>query len=255
MADGAASTRSVLFVAGTARSGTSALTDLLNAHPAIVIGQERYFNLVSPGAYDRLTPDLFDDDRFLHPTPDETHNHQWRDNGEYVAHLRDKLRRARIVGDKVPNYFARTEMLFERFPGSRMLLITRDPVRVADSWKRRMLDPADTTWHAGPEKAIEQWNIGQGAMLYLCQTLPDRVGMVVYERLFGGDARGLERLCDWLGAGPPDEHMYECFGRATADWSARVTRPFVLTPAERAHVERTARHDVRRDLLTLAITG
>ena len=251
--DAPGASRSILFVAGTARSGTTALADLLNAHPAIVIGQERYFGLVAPGADDRLTPDLFDEHRFLDPTPDETHNFQWRDDGAYAEHLREKYRRARLVGDKVPNYFSKAGVLFERFPASRLLLITRDPVRVADSWKRRMLDPADATWHAGPEKAIEQWNIGQVAMLHLCAHHPERVGLVAYERLFSGGPERLERLCAWLGAGPPDDHMRGFFSDATEAWNTRLSRPIVLTPSERAHIEHTARFDVRRDLLGLAL--
>ncbi|MGY2701665.1 sulfotransferase [Nocardioides sp. HB32] len=39
----------LLFLVGLARSGTTALLHVLNAHPEVVIGMERYKRVVSGG--------------------------------------------------------------------------------------------------------------------------------------------------------------------------------------------------------------
>ncbi len=83
---------------------------------------------------------------------------------------------------------------------------------------------------------------------------PDRIGVVVYERLLSGDRAQLDALCDWLGAGPPDDWMSSYYSQITEGWANRRARPLTLTPAERELVERTARYDLRVKLLELALS-
>ena len=110
-----------LLVSGIARSGTTALTDLLNAHPGVVIGQERFFNLVTPERIREMDETLFEPGRFLEPERAETHNTGWRSDERYVSFLRHKFARATVIGDKVPNYFWHAERMFAILPASRML--------------------------------------------------------------------------------------------------------------------------------------
>ncbi|NEP86465.1 MAG: sulfotransferase [Okeania sp. SIO2C2] len=48
-----------LFVCGCARSGTTAITKLLNAHPLIAIGVERYKHYAKQDLIHKLSPALF----------------------------------------------------------------------------------------------------------------------------------------------------------------------------------------------------
>ncbi|MCB9942923.1 MAG: sulfotransferase [Geminicoccaceae bacterium] len=241
-----------LFIAGNARSGTTALTELVNSHPSIVAGMERYFNLASPARCGELVSELFDNRRFFDPSPDETHNFRWRDDAKYVAFLRDKYARAEIVGDKVPNYFWHAERLFEIFPRSRMLLITRHPLRVADSWKRRQVDASDLNWEAGAADALRQWNLGHEKMVELVLRYGSRFGVVVYEDLFSGAMHHFNRLLSWLDAGPPSEWTMSFHKRATGGWSEREDRDLLLTDAEQEMVVDGARFDLRERLVRLA---
>ena len=241
-----------LFVAGVARSGTSALTDLLNAHPAIVIGMERYFNLVTDARYRQLDRHLLEPARFLSPVEDETHNFRWRDDEKFRGFLEHKLATARIVGDKVPNYYCFADHLLSTFPGSRMLLITRDPLRVADSWKRRQTDPDDTVWHAGADVGLRQWNGGHRRMLAVARRYPERVGVVVYEELFSGHDTTFSRLLDWLDAGPRNTWTDETFRSMTDGWSSRLSARLTLSDEEQAHVRSEANVAIRHELIELA---
>ena len=241
-----------LLVSGIARSGTTALTDLLNAHPGVVIGQERFFNLVTPERIREMDETLFEPGRFLEPERAETHNTGWRSDERYVSFLRDKFARATVIGDKVPNYFWHAERMFAILPASRMLLITRHPLRVADSWKRRRLDPADTVWGAGAKQAMAQWNAGHEKMVELVRRYGSRMGVVVYEDLFSGAVHHFNRLLSWLDAGTITRHTMEFHNRATAGWADREDRDLLLDEGEIEMIVNGANLELRDELVALA---
>ncbi|MEZ5825624.1 MAG: sulfotransferase [Geminicoccaceae bacterium] len=241
-----------LFVAGIARSGTTALTDLLNAHPGMLIGQERYFNLVSPGRIGEIGPHLFEAERYFDPVPDETHNFRWREDERHVAFLQEKVRRVEIMGDKVPNYFWHAERLFAALPRSRMLLVTRHPLRVADSWKRRKVDPEDTVWSAGVRTALAQWNAGHEEMVKLVRRYGPQMGVVVYEDLFSGAPHPFNRLLSWLDAGAITQHTLDFHARQTAGWEEREGRDLILDEEETEMVVNGAKFELRDELVALA---
>ena len=88
------------FVLGTARSGTTAMADLLNAHQRVCIGIERYKYLVNRTK--ALDPALFEEERFFAIDPSET-NILPRPGGlaEAYATMRAKWPGALVVGDKL----------------------------------------------------------------------------------------------------------------------------------------------------------
>ena len=61
-----------LFVGGLARSGTSALTELLNGHSEIAIGMERYKYLFGNGELFTRGEELFEKQKFFEWSPTET---------------------------------------------------------------------------------------------------------------------------------------------------------------------------------------
>ena len=241
-----------LFIAGIARSGTTALAELVGAHPNIIMGVERYFNLVKNERFRELKPELFLSQRLFQPVPDETHNYRWREDERYVRYLRAKYETAKVIGDKVPNYFVYANHLFATMQEARMLLITRDPLNVADSWKRRKMDSSDTVWDSGPEIASRQWSEGHKRMIEVAETYAERIGVVVYEDLFSGDRKTFERLLAWLDAGPLNPWAMDYYQRAVKDWQQRAERELTLTAAEREIVDRQADRDLQRSLIALA---
>ena len=244
--------RETLFVAGVARSGTSALAKLLSAHPAIVVGMERYFKLACESRYQELDASLFKPARFLSPIEDETHNFSWGGDTKYRNYIERKLDTARIIGDKVPNYFCYADHLFAGMPSSRMLLITREPMGVANSWKSRMLDPEDRVWDAGADRGISHWISGHRIMLNMVRKYPKRMGVVVYEDLFSGDDATFHRLLDWLNAGPANRWMLDYHQSETAGWRARQEQKPVLNEEECRMVETSAVMELRQELIDRA---
>ena len=193
--------RRYLFISGVARSGTSALTHLLNAHPEIVLGVERYkFLLMRDEHRAAVSPALFGPDRFLAWSPEDT-SVRPRPPADPAA-FRAKLLRAAYVGDKGPRLLTRVRALDGWFPGCRMIFIFRDPVRVAASWSARARNPADARWSAERDdrKAVRAMNLNFDLAARLAAERPDRFLPVCYEAVFDpADDTAIRALIDWLG--------------------------------------------------------
>ncbi len=182
-----------LFVAGCPRSGTSALTFLLNEHPQLAIGFERYKRLRA-----QLDPFHFTPQQFFSPVAAETDIRG--------ALLYERLRArweegsVRLIGDKVPLYTRVLPRLLERFPGACVLVLVRDPLDVARSFDRRAADPGDW-WPAENDHtlALSMWNDALAAVREV-DAQHERVALLPYEPLFSGDQQWLEMLLDFLEA-------------------------------------------------------
>jgi hypothetical protein len=140
-----------LFIAGCPRSGTSALAFLLNEHPQLVLGFERFKRVRA-----QLDPFHFTPAQFFSPVAAETDI-----RGELLyERLRARWERGSVtaIGDKVPLYTRVLPQLLERFPDGRMVVMVREPVDVAASFRRRAADPQDW-WPAGNDHrlAVAMW--------------------------------------------------------------------------------------------------
>ncbi len=60
----------ILFVSGVGRSGTSALVNVLNTHPEILMGQERFFWTIRNNT---ISTAHFAKERFLDVREEDTH--------------------------------------------------------------------------------------------------------------------------------------------------------------------------------------
>src|ERR1700704_3355467 len=112
-----------LFIAGCPRSGTSALTFLLNEHSQLAIGFERYKRLRA-----QLDPFHFKAEQFFSPLTAETDI-----RGELLyERLRARWEDGTVtaIGDKVPLYTRVLPQLLDRFPRARVLVLVRDPLEV-----------------------------------------------------------------------------------------------------------------------------
>ena len=182
----------ILVVGGCPRSGTTALVRLLNSHPDILLGDERYYWPFDEG---RVSEALFERDRFLDLREEDRH---WREGrapfppGDTGA----AYDRARIVGDKYPPLARAAEAIDRALPRAEIVWIVRNPLSVAESYEARRRD-GDDAWHFGAERALADWNDSVRAA---CMA-GGRVLIVTYERLFASGA-GAARLFEALGLDP-----------------------------------------------------
>lgn len=194
---GAAPTPRVLFVTGIGRSGTTAMADLLNAHPSVCIGIERYkFKFLRRGDFEghEFTPERFfdfreDDTNILPSLPG-----RWR---RIYARLEDKLPRSTVVGDKIPNLFEKFSECRTVFPQARWIYMLRDIEGVAASWTARALNPNDR-W---PEKndfraAVRVWNRANAMVLKMPA---DTMMIVDYDAFFSGNRAARRAVLDFIG--------------------------------------------------------
>jgi glycosyltransferase involved in cell wall biosynthesis len=209
-----------LFIAGCPRSGTSALAFMLNEHPQIVLGFERFKRVRA-----QLDPFHFTPAQFFAPAAAETDI-----RGELLyERLRERWARGTVtvIGDKVPLYTRVLPQLLERFPRGRMVVMVRDLEDVAASFRRRAADPQDW-WPAENDHrlAVQMWNealaaareaerFGEG----------ERIFLLPYEPLLAGEERWLDALLAFVGL-PPTERLRAEHRRLAAEWRARGAARF-----------------------------
>ena len=243
--------KSFLFVCGTHRSGTTALTDLLNSHPRILLGQERFYNLVDDRKFHKWDNEQFSPRVFLNPVESETHNFQWKQDIQYYTGLWAKYLMAKVIGDKVPDYFLYIDHLASAFGSAKFLFISRNPIDVANSWNARFHDPDDTVWSSDYASAIESWNYAHCVVSERYPHLAKRIAVVSYERLFSYDEEYLDRLAKFIGASEESRPMFEFYKSQTKNWTAlaRKARSH-LTREQVSYIERNAKTSVREELLS-----
>ena len=174
--------RRFLFLCGVGRSGTTALGTLMNLHPRVAVGVERYKLLAMRSqTLAQFTPALFSYDRFFSFEPQDTNV---KAVPIYEA-LKDKYRDALYVGDKVPRYYTKLRILNERFDRPWIIYIVREPGAVARSWNARADNPKDG-WPADNDyrKAVAEWNAANRIALSQLQRTPERFLVVCYDDLF-----------------------------------------------------------------------
>lgn len=231
----------LLFLAGLARSGTTALLHVLNAHPEVVVGMERYKRVVS-GGIDRLGPELFTKERFFDFSDGETNQDpeeaaRW---GVDYAALEAKFDRATYVGDKMTT--VRFDAVHQRLPGARFVFIVRDVDQVASSWDRRAQDTSDH-WpeRADARASVERWNTSLRRIRRSVRRHPDLACVVEYGRFFGDpDATSLQGVLDFLGL-PWEPGIAAEFDRVHQQYVGDVAgRDRTLSPGLRAFVDEIA---------------
>ncbi|HTD57255.1 MAG TPA: sulfotransferase, partial [Solirubrobacteraceae bacterium] len=223
-----------LFVAGCPRSGTSALVFLLNEHPQLAIGFERFKRVRA-----HLDPFHFAPAQFFSPVLAETDI-----RGELLygrLHERWRSGSVSVIGDKVPLYWRVFPQLLERFPEGRIVLLVREAEDVAASFARRAGDP-DDWWPAENDHtlAVRMWNEAlERARDAERGGYGERVFLLPYEPLLAGDERWLAALMGFVGLSLTVSVRAEQ-RRLAQRWSTRADR---VEPSSelRAYVE--ARRD------------
>jgi len=188
--------REFVFVAGCSRSGTTALTQLLNRHPDVAIGYERFREI---GWRGELNPALFEPERFRDFRPEDGRPSFVGDPmREPVLH---KIHAARVVGDKIPQLVENLEQL-DRFREAKVIFIIRDPFSIALSFNVRAENDRDVPWE--PERnyvaAVREFNDSLRFLLAYRET--GRPWLVVeYNNLFI-HGHGADDVWKFVGVDP-----------------------------------------------------
>ena len=225
--------RRVLIVCGVARSGTTALARVLNAHPLVCIGLERYkFQWYRGRAFG---PRLFDKNRFFHFQPGDT-NVRPEAHPSYAtlyAAMEAKWDVACVVGDKIPHAFLRMEEFDAAYKCARYLYIFRHIDGVAASWKARAQNELDQGWlrSDGCQKAVVAWNDGNKLMLERLSRYCTRIQVIDYDRFFSGEGTELTRLCSFLEL-ETNSSLSDAFVGSALDHQTIISKRLDLLDAE-----------------------
>jgi hypothetical protein len=238
--------RDYLFVCGCARSGTSLVTDLLTMHQDIAIGMERYQRLVTQEP-EGFEPALFEPERFFDVRPGDTF-YDDLEHFEHYGRIRDRYAKARLVGDKVPRLYEQYERIAQRFPGARVIFVTRELPAVAASARARATDPTDSLWprERGVASAIREWTEAHESTLAAFDDLP--IFVLRYETLV--KAPDVAPLLAFLGLEDDDgisDMLGWIAGRSTELEVERVAAS--ASPAQETDARlRRVGHEVRAQL-------
>lgn len=250
--------RKHLFVCGIGRSGTTAMAQLLNLHDEIVIGVERYKNvLLKQALTPELLSELFSFDRFFSPQPGDTNVSL--DKGRYAEvydAARPKFAGARLIGDKVPSLYRRIAALAAADPDCKIIYMLREPAEVALSWDQRARRVGDS-WPESNDffAAVDAWNGAVKTALINKKTLGNRLSIVAYDDIFGRKAfETWNALQGWLEVTPAVNDATRAF---LEDSMRRVVEaePKKLDAKQQAFLEQTANMENFRKLREFAIGG
>lgn len=228
--------RSFLFVGGCVRSGTTAITRLLNSHPEVIVGEERYI-----GAWGKHTvrADHFEKDRYL--------DYQEGDSTRGLYKFRDEAKRfgtERYVGDKHPFVFWLYRDFEKHFPGSRVVYILRNPVSVVESAQKRADDP-DDNFNLDGWRTVDFWNDSiERTLAAISRGM--KILVVCYEDVFASRDRA-SVIYRTLGL-DPDKADWPRVDRLLARASKEANREVSRNEPLRKHVAVTASFDGYRDL-------
>ena len=242
----------LLFVAGLGRSGTTALAEVLVAHPEIALGIERYKRLY-PRDDQPVTADLFSEQRFF-DFSDELTNLTPEQAPEWAGHygaMHAKWPTARYVGDKM--VAIRLQHVWESLPEARFVCIVRDLEPVAASWQARAADPDDLGWSADADarKAVSAWNRSLRRVRRAVRQRPDRAVVVEYDRFFADpEGASLGAVLSWLGL-TRTVGTDAAFARAHETYVEKIApKRRTLSPDTLAFLDEHAERDVWEQVTT-----
>lgn len=236
-----------LFISGCDRSGTTAVVRLLNIHPDICLGMERYKGLInSKDKLKTLNVSRFEKKNFFNIKDEET-NIQW---DYFYSALDKKYISSRYVGDKVPRYFQVYDHLNLEFKMAKHIFLVRDPVEVASSWKVRAADSKDVNWISSNDvsRSIEVWNSSLKIAYKKMKSGDLNIMFVSYSDLFSGNELTLASILDFLGL-PASKIISLKFKEITSSWSERAGKDTALTELEVEFVHRNANTDLAKHAL------
>lgn len=238
-----------LFISGTPRSGTSAITELLSAHTNIALGMERYKKLFNPNLVNRA---LFEEKKFFDYDPIETNVLlEGAKYDKYYKNLKEKYAQSTIRGDKYPFLYKNYHTLDAIFGDEvTFIYIVREPYRVASSWNVRAKKPKDK-WPLENDYSVsvKHWN---DANMRTIKAMKKGYNIIVveYEKLYNNqrDDNYLESILKRLNLGL-DEGILKEYDKQINEYNKKIKdKPLDLDEEQKAFIDE---HIDRSLLLTL----
>ncbi|WP_122894011.1 sulfotransferase family protein [Arcobacter peruensis] len=187
-----------LFIAGCARSGTSALAQLLGSNDKVVMGMERFGHLYNKNKFE-ASADLFETKRFLTIEDGDTFYTDLEKFHAWDPNIIKKLESVNYeyIGDKRPEIYEVYDEMFNTFPDSKIIFIYRNLYEVAASWNKRA--EAKENWPATKDfkKAVYAWNDSLRLTVEAIDKYPNQIACIRYEDVFV-NAIDLKPLYAWL---------------------------------------------------------
>lgn len=174
--------RQTLFVSGVARSGTTALVNVLNQHPRILVGTERFFGRIKNQT---LTQDMFAREAFLFPKRERSESQGFHLDGQDLVR---KFNCATAIGDKFPGLYRHFDYMFDTFPEATHIYIFRNPFSVLESFEARK-ERAGDNWSRGWRAGLEEWNESLGKVAALPDDRLEKFLFLPYEDVLSSAER------------------------------------------------------------------
>lgn len=191
-----------LLVTGTARSGTTALAELLNSHEDIGIGIERFkFQYLRQHNY---SADLLTRERFFDFRGEDTNlrpdvRPHWQTVYDSIA---QKWEHAEVIGDKVPDMAPVLEDYMMANPDFKCICILRNLKDVGLSWQARA-DRTRDVWPRGKGfvMACEEWEAQTRIIhdIVAAGHLRPRMLILDYDAIYAEGTRIIPALLGFLG--------------------------------------------------------
>lgn len=222
-----------LLVTGTARSGTTALAELLNSHEMICVGIERFkFQYLREHNY---AAELLERDRFFDFRVEDTNlrplaRPHWQTVYDEIDRKWDQ---ARVIGDKVPDMAPVLDDYMAQNPDFKCIYILRNLKDVGLSWQARANRKRDA-WPAGKGfvEACRIWEDQTRIVhdIVAAGHLRARMLILDYDALYAPGAHTLEAIRNFLEVGPSAAfaHTFERHREyAASKPSRKVPKAFV----------------------------
>lgn len=246
-----------LFVHGQPRSGTSALVRVLNAHPDIALGMERYQRLWSPERIGELQPPLFEAERFFDFSDRLTSNAPSRAAdggvwGRFYSALEPKWTTARWRGDKVLTL--KLLRLLDAFPEARVVTIVRPVEQIAHSYAARAARADGAAWGRDndAQRAVRIANRMLAKIRQASARFPERLLVVDHDRFFSAPA-SLAAVLRFLDL-PAAPALDDAWASASSAYLGGVRdKPRPLSDADRAYLDAHANTWLWRQVSALAV--
>lgn len=236
-----------LLVSGVARSGTTALAELLNSHESICVGIERFkFQFL---LHHNHAASLFERERFFDFRPEDTNlsptaKPHWQTVYDSIAQKWDT---AEVVGDKVPDMTAVLPAFIAANPDFKYIYILRNLKDVGLSWQAR----ANRTRDSWPSKkgfvaACDSWSAQMQALHALMQSkeMNRMVLLLDYDHMYAEDSRSDEVILKFLDLGA-SAAFSETFRKHVEFARSKVMRKI---PPQYAEVYKTIDMSFARDM-------
>lgn len=146
-----------LFIGGCARSGTSALTKIIGSHKNIVLGMERFNNLLDKENYS-LSKNHFIKERFFDIQFGDTFYNDFNQFHSWEPNIYKKFDLSVYIGVKYTDIHKIIDELNSTFGEVNIFYIYRNIFDVAESWNKRAEKGNNWPSTKNYKEAVETWN-------------------------------------------------------------------------------------------------